>query len=66
MKDDETCFELYIKLNDVVNSCFNLGGKILDSKVVEKILRFFPKRLRSKVTIIEENKNMDLMRKINL
>ena len=52
MKDDETFFELYIKLNDVVNSCFNLGGKILDSKVVEKILRFFPKRLRSKVTII--------------
>ena len=66
MKDDETFFELYIKLNDVVNSCFNLGGKILDSKEVEKILRFFPKRLRSKVTIIEENKNMDLMRKINL
>ena len=66
MKDDETFFELYIKLNDVVNSCFNLAGKILDSKVVEKILRFFPKRLRSKVTIIEENKNMDLMRKINL
>ena len=36
MKDDKTFFEFYIELNDIVNSRFNVGETILDSKVIKK------------------------------
>ena len=39
MKDDKTFFEFYTKLNDIVDSCFNLGERILNSKMVREIGR---------------------------
>ncbi|XP_022868003.1 uncharacterized protein LOC111387662 [Olea europaea var. sylvestris] len=36
MKDDESFDEFYAKLNDIVNSSFNLGEKIPESKIVRK------------------------------
>ncbi|XP_022862077.1 uncharacterized protein LOC111382364 [Olea europaea var. sylvestris] len=39
MKDDETFDEFYAKLNDIVNSSFNLGERIPESKIVRKVLR---------------------------
>ncbi|XP_022897283.1 uncharacterized protein LOC111410921 [Olea europaea var. sylvestris] len=59
MKDDETFDEFYAKLNDIVNSSFNLGEKISESKIVKKVLRSLPKRFRPKVTVIEESKDLD-------
>ena len=59
MKDDMPFFEFYTRLNDIVCSCFNLGERILDFKVVRKKIRSLPKRFRPKVTTIEESKNVD-------
>ncbi|XP_022891807.1 girdin-like [Olea europaea var. sylvestris] len=59
MKDDKSFDEFYAKLNDIVNSSFNLGEKILESKIVRKILRSLPERFRPKVTSIEESKDLD-------
>ena len=42
MDDDEVFDEFYAKLKDIVNSAFNLGEKILESKIVRKILRSLP------------------------
>ena len=38
MKEDETFNEFYAKLKDVVNSTFNLGESIVESKIVRKSL----------------------------
>lgn len=59
MKDDETFDEFYAKLNDIVNSSFNLGERIPESKIVRKVLRSRPERFRPKVAAIEESKDLD-------
>ncbi|XP_022870995.1 uncharacterized protein LOC111390222 [Olea europaea var. sylvestris] len=59
MKDDETFDEFYVKLNDIVNSSFNLGERIPETKIVRKVLRSLPERFRPKVTAIEESKDLD-------
>ena len=62
MHENKSFSSCYFELSDIVNSSFNLGEPILDSKVVRKILRFFLKRFRPKVTAIEDNKDIDSMR----
>ena len=59
MSDDETFDEIYAKLNDIVNSAFNLGEVYDQSKVVRKILRSLIEDFRSKVTAIIESKDVD-------
>ena len=52
MSDDESFDEFYAKLNNIVNSAFNLG-KIYDRpKIVRKILRSLTEDFRPKVTTI--------------
>ena len=59
MSDDETFDEIYAKLNDIVNSAFNLGEVYDQSKVVRKILRSLIEDFRSKVIAIIESKDVD-------
>ena len=59
MEEDETYDEFYAKLKDIVNSAFNLGECIAESKIVRKILRSLPKRFHAKITVIEEVKDID-------
>ena len=59
MFNDESFDEFYIKLNDIVNSAYNLG-KIYDQpKNVRKILRSLTENFRPKVTAITESKDVD-------
>ncbi|RVW22501.1 hypothetical protein CK203_107300 [Vitis vinifera] len=62
MDDHETFGEFHAKLMDIVNSSFNLGEPISNSKVVRKILRSRPERFRAKVTAIEESKDVDSLK----
>ena len=62
MNEDQNFSPFYSELSDIVNSSFNLGEPILDSKVVRKILRSLLERFRPKVTAIEESKNIDSIR----
>ena len=62
MDDHETFREFHANLMDIVNSSFNLGEPISNSKVVRKILRSLPKRFRAKVTAIEESKDVDSLK----
>ena len=59
MEKDEIFDEFYVKLKDIVNSAFNLGECIAESKIVRKILRSLPKRFHAKITAIEEVKDID-------
>ena len=48
MEEDESFDEFYAKLKDIVNSAFNLGETIPESKIVRKVFRSLPERFRIK------------------
>ena len=56
MPDDEYFDEFYAKLNDIVNSAYNLGEIYDQPKIVRKILRSLTEDFRPKVTAITESK----------
>ena len=59
ISDDECFNEFYVKLNDIVNSAYNLGGIYDQPKIVRKILRSLTVDFRSKVTVIIESNDVD-------
>ena len=59
MFDDEYFDEFYAKLNDIVNSAYNLGEIYDQSKIVGKILRSLTGDFRPKVTAITKSKDME-------
>ena len=61
MDDDESFDEFYAKLKDIVNSAFNLKEQIPEPKIISLILRSLLERLHSKITAIEESKDLDTM-----
>ena len=40
---------LFRSLKDIVNSAFNFGETILESKIVRKVLRSLPERFHAKI-----------------
>ena len=66
MEEDETFDEFYAKLMDIVNSAFNLGESITESKIFRKILRSSPERFHAKITTIEEVKDINQLPLIEL
>ena len=59
MSDDESFDEFYAKLNDIVNSAYNLGEIYDQPKIFRKILRSLTENFRPKVTTIIESKDVD-------
>ena len=59
MEEDESFDEFYAKQKDIVNSAFYLGETIPEPMVVRKVLRFLPERFHTKITAIEESKDID-------
>ena len=59
MSNDKCFDELYAKLNNIVNSAYNLGEIYDQSKIVRKILRSLTEDFRPKVTAITESKDVD-------
>ena len=66
MEEDETFDEFYAELMDIMNSTFNLGEYIAESKIVRKILRYLPERFHTKITAIEKVKDIDQIPLIEL
>ena len=66
MEEDETFDDFYTKLKDIVNSTFNLGDHIHKPEIVRKVLRSLPERFHAKITMIEESKDIDTIRLIEL
>ena len=59
MSNDESFDEFYAKLNDIVNTAYNLGEIYDQPKIVRKILRSLTEDFRPKVTAITESKDVD-------
>ena len=66
IEEDESFYEFYAKLKDIVNSAFNLGETIPEPKIVRKVLRSLPKRFHNKITVIKESKDIDKIPLIEL
>ena len=61
MSDDESFDEFYAKLNDIVNSVYNLGEIYDQPKIVRKIFRSLTEDFRPKMTAISESKDVDFI-----
>ena len=61
MFDDESFDEFYAKLNDIVNSAYNLGEIYDQPKIVKKILRSLIEDFRPKVIAITESEDVDFI-----
>ena len=59
MFNDESFDKFYAKLNDIVNSAYNLGEIYDQPKIVRKILSSLTKDFRPKVTAITKSKDVD-------
>ena len=59
MSDNESFDEFYAKLNDIVNSAYDLGEIYDQPKIVRKILRSLTEDFRPKVTAITKSKDVD-------
>ena len=59
MFDDECSDEFYAKLNDIVNSTYNLGEIYDQPKIFRKIFRSLIEDFRPKVTAITKSKDVD-------
>ena len=66
MDDGETFDEFYAKLRNIVNSAFNLGEKILEPKIVRKILRSLLEQFHARIIVIDESKDIDSIHLIEL
>ena len=56
---DESFDEFYAKLNNIVNSAYNLGEIYDQPKIVRKIPRSLTEEFKPKVTVITESKDVD-------
>ena len=59
MSNYESFGEFYVKLNDIVNSTYNLGEIYDQPKIVRKILRSLTEEFRPKVIAITKSKEVD-------
>lgn len=62
MEEHKTFTEYYTWLQDILNTHVDWGEKILEHKVIRKILITLPKRFRPKVAAIKEVKYPDTMK----
>ena len=58
MKDDETILEIITRFTDIVNGLEALGKTYKESEKVMKILRSLPSKWHTKVTAIQEAKDL--------
>ncbi|XP_043705467.1 transcription initiation factor TFIID subunit 11-like [Telopea speciosissima] len=59
MAEDETIEAYMLRVNEAINAIRGLGEEIKDPMIVKKVLRSLPPRFDSKVSAIEEAKDLD-------
>lgn len=66
MKNSDTIAEFHSRLKDIVNSLYNLNEIIPEYRVVKKILKSLLDRFIPKITVIEESKYLNTLKKNKL
>jgi hypothetical protein len=62
MEEEETFDEFYSKLSTIRNSTINIGKKMIDAKIVKKILRSLPARFIPQIATITQSQDLETMR----
>lgn len=62
MTETESLTEFYERLSDIANEYFALGEKLENNVLVRKIVRVLPDRFQTKLTAIEEAKDLNTMK----
>ena len=62
MNENETFTKFYEKLSDIANKYSSLGEKLEENVLVRKIVKVLPARFQTKLTAIEEAKDLDKMK----
>ena len=58
MHNDECISSFFLHLDEIVNRMRNLGEVISDTSLVEKVLRYLTPKFESKVSTIEEKREL--------
>ena len=66
MHSDESVASFFIRLDDIVNRMRNLGETIIDTTLVEKVLRSLTSKFDSKVSAIEERQDLQTLTIVQL
>ena len=61
MNEDETVSKYFLRVEELVNSMKDIGEKIEESFLVQKILRSLPDRFNPKVFVIEELNDLKIL-----
>ena len=56
--NEESIASFFLHLDDIVNRMRNLGETIIETTLVEKVLRYLTSKFESKVSAIEEKKHL--------
>lgn len=62
MIEEETVVEYNVRVLEITNESFNLGEKILESKLVRKVLCSLPNKFDMKVTTIKEAHDINTLK----
>ena len=62
MEDEEDIAAYLLRVAEVVNSLKGLDEKVEESTIVQKVLRSLPDRFDSKISAIEESKDLDTLK----
>ncbi len=66
MKEEDDIAGYLQRVDEVVNTMRGIGEESDESKVVEKIVRSLPRKYDSKVSVIEEIKDLDTLKTYEL
>ena len=58
MKEEENIYEYFERIDELVNVVRGLGETILDSEIVDKVLRTLPMAYNPKVSTLEDWENI--------
>ena len=58
MKEEENIYEYFERIDELVNVVRGLGEIILDSDIVDKLLRTLPMAYNPKVSTLEDRENI--------
>ena len=59
MKEDENIVDYFLQVDEVFNTLRGLGEIIPEQAIVHKVQRFLPMRFDSKVSVLEDIKDLD-------
>ena len=62
IEDEEDIATYLLRVTEVVNSLKGLDKKVEESTIVQKVLRSLPDRFDSKISAIEESKDLDTLK----